>query len=229
MGKITLDREGARFVRKNNWEVSVPVSVEQIHSNVTLSVYPRLRPLAKRFLKRFEDRPVSDEAIAFLREGGRKYLARRGYVPESGRDGRGQIFRFCFYNMPEEAENCFPLTPEVMETYRNLTEYDLAMTFEDDRLAYVAVEGDAIVAIAATNTSREEWDTYVEVGVETAPDYRRRGYGALCLNHLGAALALEEYGAEGRADLENVGSIFCLRRAGYVRVGYYFDLVGEKT
>lgn len=101
------------------------------------------------------------------------------------------------------------------EEAENLTGYDFGYMTNYGNVCFAAEVDGKIVAAACTNypvlLADDQDDRRVEIGVETSPEYRRRGYGISC-----AAALVNELVAQGFEVLYECGSdnpgVGCARR-----------------
>ena len=226
---MVILRDEARFVLKNKLEVAVPLEVWEVEGELTVRVWPRLKALARKYLAIYKQDPFSEEAVRYLTEGGTPYLHKKGYHLDPAVERREHIL----YGSKEEQPIPYgievaPLSREVIEQYENLTEYDLPLTLEAGILAYVAIVEGKIVSIAATNEPLEEGQYATEIGVETAPAYRGKGYATACVKALSWHLAKENMDTEAHIECDNHASLAVFEKAGYTKAGRVFYLVGER-
>ena len=218
---LKLDRDGEEFVFSNDWDVLIPVEIEKTpETGLILSVIPRLRDVGKRFLKLFADRPFSDEAIAWLRDGIAPRCAEWGYLATRHSTRHCRIFRFPDGAAPREPlAGGRPLTAE--DEKSNRTTFDLSETVSDGRLCFGQIDGGTVVSVAVTHASPDERETgkTLEIGVETIPAARRRGYAVSCLSGLTKMILSRGLIPEYRCTYSNAASAKVARAAGYRQIG----------
>ena len=218
---LKIDREGEEFVFENDWDILIPVELCQTpEAGLTVTVIPRLRALGKRFLSLFSDRPFSDAALSWLRDGIAKASPGWGYLCDRHTVRHCRIFRF-----PEGEPPRAPLPGGRALTENdekiNRTTFDIAGSVSDGRLCFGQVDGGEIVSVAVTHASPDEREPggTLEIGVETVPAARRRGYAVSCLSGLTKEITARGLTPEDRCTYSNVASAKVARAAGYKQIG----------
>ena len=218
---LKLDREGEDFVFENEWDILIPVELESTpERGLVVTVIPRLRELGKRFLKLYSDRPFSGEALAWLRDGVAPQCAEWGYLTTRYTTRHCRIFRFPDGEPPRPPlDGGRPLTAADEE--ENRTTFDLAETVADGRLCFGQIEGGRVVSVAATHASPDERNPGepLEIGVETIPAARRRGYAVSCLSGVTGMILKRGLVPEYRCTYANVASARTARAAGFIQIG----------
>ncbi len=142
-----------------------------------ISCYPDTCEIAAEYAERFSDSLFSDAAVSFLKERFDGIFCERGY--------EGQIEDDTVYFLDRMAapdENTPTLNAREAGQYENLCEIDLDEAAELCQEAFVCLADEKIVSVAVENyTHKGE----TEIAVETAEQYRRRGFAkavsiALC-------------------------------------------------
>lgn len=218
---LKLDREGEKFVFTNDWDVLIPAEIERTpEKGLILTVIPLLRDVGRRFLSRYADRPFSREALSWLRDEIAPICAERGYLTTRHSVRHCRIFRF-----PAGAEPLSPLSGgrplTADDEEENRTTFDLIETVSDGRLCFGQIEGGKVVSVAVTHASPDERAPggLLEIGIETIPAARRRGYAVSCLSGLTALIRARGLVPEYRCTFSNVGSAKTARAAGYRQIG----------
>ena len=123
---------------------------------------------------------------------------------------------------------CRPLTAE--DERINRTTFDLAETVAGGRLCFGQIEGGEVVSVAVTHASPDEREPggTLEIGVETIPEARRRGYAASSLAGLTGAILSQGLVPEYRCTCSNVASAKVARAAGYRQIGEACSFVMRK-
>ena len=99
-------------------------------------------------------------------------------------------------------------------------------------MIFAVVSEDAIVSLAVSceaPIAAGEEGTPIEIGVETVPDYRGRGYATACVRALAAYLAARGYRTLYKCRKENVASACVARGAGLVKTGDFAYFVYRKN
>ncbi len=223
---MELERE----VMDKRLHIALPFDIT-IHENETdpdkridILVYSFCEGIAKEFLRRFADDPLGEEASRWLREQIDPFLP--GY--ETAQTDC-HYFEYRTFDLPKRdtapAEFTMTLTAE---DYRNADPYIELDAFEiesdnpDDGMALVR-DGEKIVAFAAVNDVQE--DALIEINVECAPDYRRRGYGLACTVCLTRHFNEMGKGVKYICDTDNLPSMHLAEKAGFDRYSTRFPLV----
>lgn len=218
---LKLDREGEEFVFTNDWDILIPVEIEQTpEKGLVLTVIPRLKKLGREFLRKFANHPFSGEALEWLRTEIAGVSADWGYPVGRHSVRHCRIFRFPAGSEPlSPLSGGRPLTAD--DEARNRTTFDLAETVSDGRLCFGQIEGEEVVSVAVTHASPDEREPggLLEIGVETIPAARRRGYAVSCLSGLTALVLSRGLVPEYRCAFSNVGSAKTARAAGYLQIG----------
>ena len=228
---LKLDREGEEFVFDNDWDILIPVELTATpESGLTVTVIPRLRAVGRRFLSRFADRPFSDAALAWLRDEIAPACTEWGYLTNRHSVRHCRIFRFPDGKTPGETLPGGRVLTENDEPI-NQTTFDLAETVADGRLCFGQEEGGRIVSVAVTHASPDEREPggTLEIGVETVPAARRRGYAVSCLSGVTKLILTHGLTPEYRCTYSNATSAKTARAAGYAQVGEACSLVLRKS
>ena len=228
---LKFDREGEEFVFENDWDILIPVELtETPETGLVVTVIPRLRAVGKRFLSRFGDRPFSDEALAWLRDEIAPACIEWGYLTNRHSVRHCRIFRFPEGKNPGETLPGGRVLTKSDESI-NQTTFDIAETVSDGRLCFGQEEGGRIVSVAVTHASPDEREPggTLEIGVETVPAARRRGYAVSCLSGVTKLILTHGLTPEYRCTYSNAASARTARAAGYAQVGEACSLVLRKS
>ena len=218
---LKLDREGEEFVFANEWDILIPVELcETPEAGLTVTVIPRLKKLGREFVRKFADRPFSREALEWLRTGIAGVSADWGYPVGRHSVRHCRIFRFPEGETPREPLPGGRVLTEADEEI-NETTFDIAESVRDGRLCFGQEDGGRIASVAVTHASPDERERggTLEIGVETVPRARLRGYAASCL--LGLTRMILDHGLipEYRCTCSNAASAKVARAAGYAQIG----------
>jgi len=227
---LKLDREGEEFVFGNEWDILIPVELTKTpETGLAVTVIPRLRAVGKRFLSRFADRPFSDEALAWLRDEIAPACEGWGYLTNRHSVRHCRIFRFPEGKTPGEPLPGGRVLTENDER-NNQTTFDLAETVSDGRLCFGQEEDGGIVSVAVTHASPDEREPggTLEIGVETVPAARRRGYAVSCLLGVTKLILANGLTPEYRCTYSNAASARTARAAGFVQIGEACSFVLRK-
>ena len=228
MSRLILDADEEAFVLENGWDTAIPLSfTHTAEEGTVLTAFPQIEREARDFLARYGRDPTSDEALAFLFAALLPHMQRWGYSDDRFRDRWGYILRAdATSKLPPLAVQ--PIRLCAADEERNETTYDLEATCEADCLGYGVVEDGRIVSLAVTHESPEGLRT-VEVGVETVPSARGKGYATACLAALAAELIAQGLTVEYRCQRYNEASRRVALGAGFSLVGKYYYYVGRRN
>ena len=218
---LTLDREAERFAFEDGWDLLIPYSMERYDGRqAQVTAIPKISRTVRSFLRKFEDAPFSDGALAWLWERVRTHEQEWGYYGGKFRWRRCKIYRAApSAALPEPLSETRLLTPA--DDSCNLTTYRIAETLSAGCLAVGTVQNGRIVSVAVTHGSVRDAETgqTVELGVETAPCARGKGYAASSLAYATRVLLDGGFVPEYRCTLSNRASSKVAERVGYRRVG----------
>ena len=214
--KLTIiEDEGAeQLAREGEFELAIPFSLYLYNDGgIRINVFPSLKKDAEEFLSLFpDDRMFSPEALGWARERFGGAISAKGadrslILPET--------FRVCG---SEEAEN--------------LTGYDFGYMTNYGHVCFAAEVDGKIVAAACTNypvlLADDQDDRRVEIGVETSPEYRRRGYGISCAAALVNELVAQGFEVLYECGSDNPASVALVDRLGGSVFAKNFCVVGRK-
>ena len=228
---LTLDRMGERFAFENGWDLLIPFSMTRYSGEeLSATAIPKISRLARGFLDRFEKNPFSDEALGWLWSRIAPKQESWGYSGGKYRWRRCRIFRCrsigaLFEALPET------ILLDSATSYENLTTYHLddtldagclcAATFLDGRVASVAVTHDSLEDLSSGDV--------VELGVETAPAARGRGFASSSLSLATRELLNRGMIPEYRCTKSNRASAAVALHVGYEEVGEACYLLMRRT
>lgn len=227
MPELILCAEEERFVLENGWDTAIPFSFTDVKGEgLTLSVFPQAEHVARAFLSGYAENSTSDAALSFLFREMAPLLRQWGYRDDRFRDRWGYILRAA----PPYRGSLAPARRlTAADEAINKTTYDLAETCRAGCLAFGVEDGGRVVSLAVTHEAPAEGQTLAEVGVETIPAARRRGYAAASLSALTAALTARGMTVEYRCQRYNHASRRTALAAGFCEVGKYYYYVGRRT
>lgn len=224
---LTLDRMGERFVFDNAFDLLIPFSMTQYRGEeLSATAIPRISRLARSFLFRFEKDPFSDEALDWLWSRIAPKQDEWGY--------RGGKFRWrrCVIFRCTSADRLSPVLPETLllesaDGLRNQTTYSLADTLDAGCLcAATCLNGEVLsVAVTHDDIGTLEAGDVIELGVETAPAARGKGYAASSLSLATRELLRRGLVPEYRCTRSNRASAAVARHVGYEKVGLAYYLL----
>lgn len=218
---LTLDRIGERLAFQDGWDLLIPFSMVQYKGEaLSVTAIPRISRLVRSFLTRFENDPFSDEALAWLWSRIAPKQDEWGYHGGKYRWRRCRIFRCA------DRERLPSPLPETvllksMDGCVNQTTYRLEDTLRAGCLTAATCVDGRVLSVAVTH---EDVDSLIpgdviELGVETAPSARGRGYATSSLSLATDALLVRGLIPEYRSAKSNRASAAVALRAGYEEVG----------
>ena len=160
-------------------DTAIPVSVREYSGDdAEICALPSLKRVAVEFEKKFSGDYFSKDAHEWLRERIRPFMHSIGY-----HDNRQSRRITNIYSL--DADTHLPDTGDaerLFEVKKNLTTTDIHSLLEFGHIVCVIIKDGAIVCTAYTDLPPEGDE--VEIGVETAPLYRQRGYAKAALSLL---------------------------------------------
>ncbi len=231
--ELIQDADGEAFVFGNRWDTVIPLSftVTEEHG-LRMEIFPRIAPIGETFLRRFSSSPCSRTALSWLSSRLSPEISTWGYKKDAFSPCYGRILRLRpIDGICEKSENLSPFEIKSGDSFRNRTTYDLDATREAGCLAYGMEENGKIVSVAVTHDApdSEAKARPVEVGVETIPRARGKGYATACLTALASALIREGFTVEYRCRMRNVRSFAVARHVGFREIGRYYYYVGRRV
>ena len=223
---IIIDNEGEEFIKETHFDVAVPIHVEVFNGEVKIFTYPFAKELCEEYEKHFSDNLFSDEALDFLRDGCRDYCLEYGYKEEKYPKNWGYNF-LATENIASEEIKCERIRRN--GKYKNLTTFDIAQCLAHERVIYAVVKEGQIVSVAVSSDSISNADGMIEIGTETAVDYRRNGYSVAAVKALSEFLCSKGVKVLYKCHQSNEASYSVAKRAGFSEVGKFFYYVLRKV
>ncbi len=166
-------------------EVAVPLEITACGDDVCVWYYPSVKALVDGLLCRYgADEPTlfSHDAVLWASEKFGAFLETHGF--ELSPDSYDYYMNFALdakaYGDSESVCRLYG-----REGYEDLTDTDIDGLLSDGYIVYAAVVDNKIVAVANTGEPiGEDTPREVEIGVDTAEEYRRHGYGKACVSAL---------------------------------------------
>ena len=218
---LTIDRDGERFAFESGWDLLIPYSMERYDgAEPEVTAIPRISRTVRAFLRKFESAPFSDPALDWLWSRIEPHQQEWGYVGGKYRWRRCRICRIPRGTvLPEPIGAVRILTPE--DDGINRTTYHIAESIEAGCLCVGAILDGEVVSVAVTHGGIEDASggETVELGVETVPSARGRGYATSCLAYASRLLLERGLVPEYRHSPSNRASAATAARVGYRRVG----------
>ncbi|MCI8386931.1 MAG: GNAT family N-acetyltransferase [Clostridiales bacterium] len=230
---IYQDDGAEKLAVSGEFDIAIPFSITYRDNEPEVNVFPSGLKIAEEFLRLFDscEKTFTNEAISWAREHFEPFLSSNG-------------FSLC-----EEADDYFlnyritdPDRSLILNTTRriysvgeleNLTEYDIDLLVQHGYICCATIIDNKIVSAACTNYSCALVDSNsdireIEIGVETAEEYRGKGYGLSSVAAL--ACGLTDHGIKVLYECEsrNAASIALVKRLGGELFARNFCVVGRK-
>ncbi len=208
-------------------EIAVPAEIYRAAdgAEAEILVYPDFLPDAEAFLPLHGSDPFSRSAAAFWRDALDGPMRVRGFVPSP--DGAECIREFAL-RAPDSVRDGIILPDTVLiessaECSRFVNATTQALEPESGHPCAVQICGGVIAAYAAENDGEDEEG--IEIHVECAPSYRRRGFASSC-----AALLTQTILARGgialyRCRAGNAASAAVAVKVGFAETGLRLSYV----
>lgn len=194
----------------------VPMLIWQQNGDLRIEAYEGVRQVAEEFERRFARNPFSRSALDWLEVQLTPYCNRYGYYRET--QGKYRWYRQFTYTGERREEILLP-TSVRWEGTPNLS--GLLLDLDPDWLTYVTVVDGVIVSAARVNEYDSD-ESSPEITVETAVEYRGKGFGASNVAALAGALAQEGETAQYVCSRYNRGSAKLALRAGFAETGRFY-------
>ena len=194
----------------------VPMLIWQQDGKLRIEAYEGVKAIAEEFEHRFSRYPFSKSALDWLDAQLTPYCNQRGYY----REVQGKYRWYREFIFTDECMDTDPLpTTFHWEGEPNLS--GLLLDLDPDWLTYVTVEDGVIVSAARVNEYDPE-ESSPEITVETALEYRGKGYGTS--NALALSRALAEGGERARyvCSRYNRASAKLAEKAGFIETGRFY-------
>ena len=218
---LTLDRMGEQFAFEDGFDLLIPFSMTRYEGKeLSAAAIPRISRLARSFLARFDKDPFSDEALLWLWSRIAPKQDEWGYRGGKYRWRRCRIFR-CI-----SADGLSPVLAEtvLLESaagLSNQTTYHLSDSLDAGCLCAATCLDGRVLSVAVTHEDVGELEAgdVIELGVETAPAARGKGYAASSLSLATRELLRRGLIPEYRCTRSNRASAAVALRVGYEEVG----------
>lgn len=207
------------FPIENRFEVIIPISFSLRGGEISIEAYECVRGIAEEFEQKFGSDPFSADALAWLDSHLRPFCAENGYEPENAAD----VMYEYLYEGDKRAEPDVILPSSVMlqsdHRFESALECDIDLgedPFGEYPFEYVGfgtvIDG-VIVSVCSENPQFAD-ENETEVGVETHPDHRGRGYAASNLAALCDHLAKRGQKVWYKCEKSNLASQNVAKKAG---------------
>lgn len=245
MNTVICEDEGAEeLVLGGEFDIAIPFSVSYDGKELSIRVFPSQRSAADEFVSRFcggkiaeageslsAETIFSPEALRWAKERFAPFFAENYFIPCDESDDYFLNYRI---DSPDRGL-ILPSTRRMDEPggLENLTGYDFDALSKYGHIALASVVDGKIVSAACTNypctlVDEDSDEREIEIGVETAEDYRHMGYGVS--NAAALALALHDHGYSVLYECEsrNEASNRLVAKLGGEKYAQNFCVVGRK-
>ena len=207
---------------KKSADLIIPLNIVRYENeDAEIYVYPDFEEIG-HIVDSFDD-PLSDEALAYIREELAEDIDRLGYYydPEVS-DSNGVIMSADEPNLSVIRSDTIKLDDPF--EYENISGEEYSF---DGAAVFATVIDGKVVSFASENEATD--NVFAEIFVATSPEYRNRGYAASNI----AALSVYLF-EQGKTPLytcgnENVSSVRAAEKAGYIVSGrFYYHVCYKK-
>ncbi len=219
---FTEEKALERILSLGFCDTAIPVSIRwEYGKEAEITVLPSLKKVAVRLEGEFDGRLFSREAHAYLRESVRPFMDRIGFLDNRQSRKISLIMSLGEADVrpPEKAVRI----SSTSDYSKNLTSAPVRDMIELGHTVCAILDGASIVCVAYTNLPPEAKS--VEIGVETAPAYRRRGFAKDCMSALIRELAKNEIKPVYYCSQSNKPSLRLARSLGFVEEAIEYDYV----
>jgi len=211
------DREFEDDILSSGYHIAVPVQIEKKASGeLRIIAYSFMLEKARRFEESFGADPFTHDALAFLEKEMAPVMREMEFDTGHATERVFREYRCTAVNrdaMLDECELLDSLDGVDYEESLELDAFALEKTNKIDRMAVIR-DGQKVVCYAGLDDVCEN-DGLLEVTVECAEEYRRRGYGAACVAKLTEYLLSLGERVKYVCDDDNENSKKTAVRAGY--------------
>ena len=220
--KISLFVEKDKYIFKGDYPMVVPFLVSEYGEDLEIEVYSGVKRIAKRFVKKNRKDIFSDEVLSLLNEELEKYSNAHGYEGEE----RERLRWYYSYSMKnaEKLDTSAIFASSIKigdERFENLTTLDVIENLEKDIPMFASIVDGNIVSMACVNEHTKD-QRMLEITVETAPEYRKKGYARSNTAALAKYLLESGYSVAYCCSRYNEGSRRIAESLGFDLVGRFY-------
>lgn len=203
-------------------DMIIPISVSLLKDELNIDVYEEFLPLAREYIKKFEGRYFSEEALGYLDEN----IDIEGYV----RYDDALEYYLVFEGNDAQKSDVETVDIEKAEYISDETEFEADTIKEQGQPASLIIKEGRIAAIAAANYLIEDEDDEVELAVETLPEFRGKGYAKAVLCDMARKVIEMKKTPTYRVSCFNKASIATALSCGFNEIGkeYYYNCYKEE-
>ena len=221
--RITLEDDEILLTEENPPAI-VPVVISKGRHCIEAELYFSIYPEVSDFVKKHTEDLFADDTLRTLGEIVAPYLEKTGYVREKQGTLRWYHSFVCYNKDKIDPSVILPSTKKLNTLrYENLTTFDLKELKEYKLPAFVTVVDGKVVSIATVNPY-SKGQRMLEITAETAPAYRKRGYGASNVAALADYLLRHKHTVAYCCSRYNSGSIKIARKVGLTNDGRFYAI-----
>ncbi len=166
-------------------EVAVPLEITYRDGVADIEYYPAALNLVNEFISLYgesEQTMFSHGSMKWLAEHFEAFFESRGFSMSPDSEDYYTVYTLPLTDAPT-ADNIMRLKSPC--EYNDLTDTDIDGLLNEGYIIYTAVINESIAALANTGVPIDaDSPNEIEIGVDTAAAYRRRGLGAACVRAL---------------------------------------------
>lgn len=189
-------------------EVAVPLEITVENGVAKIEYYPSARELVDEFTAHFgkdEGTLLCPDAVSWATKKFGSFLEKFGF--EMSPDSEDYYINYLITE-PQGTPRSEVVRLTGSEEYTDLTDTDIEGLISEGYVIYAAVVDSKIAALANTGEPiTEHSPREVEIGVDTAKDYRRQGLGSACVYALARELCDNGLTAVYECASTNIASI----------------------
>ena len=225
--KITYNETDESWLTEGDSELAVPFLLSFEDEKAHIDFYPAAKEIVDEYIHLFggeESTLLSSDAVKWLCGSFDEFLA--GYGFELSPDSEACYIKYTIPN-PSVADHPSVVRLPGGEGYTDLTETDIEGLLSDGYIIYAAVLDGKIAAVANTGEPVDEEAPYdIEIGVDTAEDYRGMGLGKACAAALARELISRGHSVTYECASDNAASRGLVKSLGGAAVSKKIYIVG---
>ncbi len=211
---ILEDERIESAVKEHAFDIALPADVYvPVDGEPVITAYEMSRGICEEFEKTYPD-PLSPEALSALKEKLTPLMDSLGYEPD--RQTCRVVLEYICDGASPAGEAKIVTDPAEAEAYPCALLHGPELCGEGDAAAIITDNG-TIVCCAGINDLGDEGEC--ELYVETAPDFRRRGYATSAVSSLAAYLRKNGDVVSYKCGEDNIPSARVAEKSGFRLVG----------
>lgn len=220
--KISVITEKDKNIFKSGYPMIVPFLVTEYGDDLEIEVYSGVKRFCKKLVKKYGKDIFSDEVLSELNEELEKYANFHGYEGET----HERLRWYHSFSMRStdnlDVSAILPSSVRIEEDiYENLTTLEVKDNLEKNIPMFATLEDGKIASMACVN-EYGEGQKMLEITVETAPEYRKRGFARSNTAALAKYLIEKGYSVAYCCSRYNIGSERIARSLGFDYVGRFY-------